>query len=217
MPTYEWPASGVLCKENGGPGVYAIVCSNGRQYVGSSTTIVKRLQTHRRVLRQGRHPNRHLQRAWDKYGIGAFQFRVLVRCPKDQVRAAEQQVFDQADWDTLFNFAKDAHRGAGRWGRLGKTNSPEHNAKIGASNRGRLSPRKGKTHDWGHKARATQIRSLAFRVRAEHLDGRVLVFDSQKEAGKGTGASRSSVKNILAGRASRTQGGWAYTRVRKEV
>jgi len=209
---HEWPASGVLCKEHGGPGVYAIVCSNGRQYVGSSTTIVKRLQTHRRVLRQGKHPNRHLQRAWDKYGIGAFQFRVLARCPKDQVRAAEQQVFDQADWDTLFNFAKDAHRGAGRWGRLGKTNSPEHNAKIGASNRGRPSPRKGKTHDWGRKIGDAQLDHHPD-VRASHLDGRVQVYRSVRLAAEGTGHKRKVVSNILNGWASRTRSGWTFEKI----
>ncbi len=214
----EWPGHEVwtegrlkLC------GVYEIVClANQRRYIGSSREILKRLRNHRCHLKGGRHANLHLQRAWDNYGASQFLFRLLQECPAEQRYVVEQDVFDSSVWGSLFNISKDAHRGAGRYGRLGKRNSPEHNQRIREANLGKPSPRKGKTHGWGDKISNGQLNRLTWRILAEHLDGRTLVFDSQKQAGEGTGASRSSVKNILRGAATRTVGGWAYRKISKE-
>lgn len=199
-------------------GVYAIVhTASGKRYIGSSANISKRFGAHRRALRKGKHQNVHFQRAWDKYSEAAFDFQVVEECLRNACRPTEQRHLDGVDFDTLYNIARDAHRGTGKWGRLGKTNTPEHNRKIGDANRGKPNPRKGKTHDWGHKAGATWTKNWPYRVRAEHLDGRVLMFDSQGQAGTATGASRDSVKNIVNGRANRTLGGWTYCKVQKEV
>ena len=200
-------------------GVYAIINKvSGRRYIGSSVDIPARFRAHRRVLLRGEHPNRHLQRAWDYYGESVFQFLVLELCQPEDCRVREQWHFDNSEPDSLYNIALDAHRGAGKWGRLGKTNSPEHNAKIGEANRGRPNPRKGQTHNWGYKAGATQVAALSYRIRAEHLDGRVLVFDSVRLAAMGTGLKRKSVSNILNGWKGQTRSrtGWAFTKLPKE-
>ncbi len=200
-------------------GVYAIThTTSGKRYIGSSVNIPQRLNAHRRALRKGKHQNPHLQRAWEKYGEPSFEFEAVEACPPEACRVVEQQHLDAADPACLYNIAMDAHRGAGRWGRLGKTNTPEHNAKIGAANRGRPNPRKGKTHDWGHKAGATWVKNWPFQVRAEHLDGTVQMFDSVRLAAEGTGLKRKSVSNILNGwkGQTRTRTGWAFTKLPKE-
>lgn len=51
--------------------------TNGKRYVGSAVNIRRRWQQHLRHLRHGRHSNRHLQRAFEKYGEPAFAFSVL--------------------------------------------------------------------------------------------------------------------------------------------
>lgn len=60
------------------PGIYAIrLRLDGRVYVGSASNISKRWSRHRKDLRDGKHPNKHLQAAWGKYGEGAFDWQVL--------------------------------------------------------------------------------------------------------------------------------------------
>ena len=59
-------------------GVYAWINTfNGKVYVGSSTDVARRKQTHLRVLKAGDPESKHLQRAWFKYGANAFEFEVL--------------------------------------------------------------------------------------------------------------------------------------------
>jgi hypothetical protein len=54
-------------------GVYGILNTlTSRIYVGSSVNVSRRWNAHRWELETGRHINKHLQRAWDKYGIDAF-------------------------------------------------------------------------------------------------------------------------------------------------
>lgn len=61
------------------PGVYAIEhAGTKRAYVGQALNILDRWTRHRRALRNGRHDNKPLQRAWTKYGEDAFTIRVLV-------------------------------------------------------------------------------------------------------------------------------------------
>lgn len=50
---------------------------NGKAYIGSSIVHRARFCWHRWALRSGRHPNSHLQRAWDLYGGHVFEFFVL--------------------------------------------------------------------------------------------------------------------------------------------
>jgi len=67
-------------------GIYEIYSEvNNSSYIGSSIDIEGRFNHHKSKLRSGHHHNLHLQRAWDKYGEAAFQFRVLMICtePKD--------------------------------------------------------------------------------------------------------------------------------------
>lgn len=60
------------------PGVYQIThIETARCYLGSSANTCKRMYEHRRLLRNSKHYNRKLQRAWDKHGESAFSFAVL--------------------------------------------------------------------------------------------------------------------------------------------
>ncbi len=63
-------------------------------YIGSSTNIKKRLQSHRDRLIKGIHENRHLQRAWDKYGNDGFLFESLIECGVEDRKIREQKFID---------------------------------------------------------------------------------------------------------------------------
>jgi len=59
-------------------GIYSIRNRiNGKRYIGSSISIYKRWNTHRRYLRKGIHDNLHLQSSWKKYGEKNFIFEIL--------------------------------------------------------------------------------------------------------------------------------------------
>jgi len=135
-------------------GIYEIInLCDGRatSYVGSSMDIKRRWQDHEGRLRGGQHRNEHLQRAWDKYGEGAFSFCVL-ELIDDQacLLRREQHFLDRAfRVGNTYNIAKDAT--ATRRGIMhtdeakhkmseaqkGKRLSEEHCRKIGATLKGR--------------------------------------------------------------------------------
>lgn len=71
-------------------GIYLIKNEQvGRAYVGSSTSLNKRLARHKRDLNRRGHPNRHLQRAWNKYGAESFSFSVVEECPPEALEERE--------------------------------------------------------------------------------------------------------------------------------
>lgn len=199
-------------------GVYEIRCrTNGRVYVGSSVDVESRWRNHRCKLRAGSHGNVHLQRAWDKYGEEDFEFEVAEECGEGVHYDKEQARFDMYDWSALFNIAKDAHRGAGRWGRLGHTNSPEHRAKISEALKGRKVWNTGPgKNTWAARAAATRVCRYEHEIVAEHLDGRVERFTHEAAAARHFGYKRKRVNESLR-RGHRLTTGWAFRRVPKEV
>lgn len=50
---------------------------NNKRYIGSSTQIKERRTAHFSNLRNGRHPNKHLQADWDMHGESNFVFNIL--------------------------------------------------------------------------------------------------------------------------------------------
>lgn len=59
-------------------GIYKITCTaNKRFYIGSTVNLSARKRQHFSDLRLSKHCNRHLQRAWDKYGEHAFTYEVV--------------------------------------------------------------------------------------------------------------------------------------------
>lgn len=115
-------------------GVYVIRhVDSGKVYVGSSIDITRRLKTHLSNLRNGKHRNSHLQRAWDKHGERAFTTDILTVTCRHELVVMEQKWIDvlrAADGRYGYNACPIA----GSVGSLPK--SPEHRAKIGAAHKG---------------------------------------------------------------------------------
>lgn len=76
------------------PGIYRIkhVDSN-KSYIGSAINLKNRLRRHYTDLKKGIHPNSHLQRAFDKYGIDKFKIDVI-------------ELFNDIDYKDLINIEK---------------------------------------------------------------------------------------------------------------
>lgn len=62
-------------------GIYGIFHKeSGRAYIGSAVNISRRWYRHRNELKSNTHHCLYLQRAWNKYGEEAFEFKVLETC-----------------------------------------------------------------------------------------------------------------------------------------
>ena len=75
-------------------GIYKIMNTNGKVYIGSSIHINKRWSEHLRQLRGKYHENKYLQRSWNKYG-DSFVFEVLLYCGKENLVFYEQRAIDE--------------------------------------------------------------------------------------------------------------------------
>ncbi len=100
--------------------IYTIRCTaNGKVYVGSAVDINRRWKEHRHELRNNKHYNQRLQRAWNKYGESAFVFEVVETCKPSEILLREQHWIDvlrAADKKYGFNILPKAysHLGAKR-------------------------------------------------------------------------------------------------------
>lgn len=84
-------------------GVYAWEVNGIVRYVGSGHNITdSRKSNHLANLRHGKHSNRALQEAFDKFGEDAFKFVVLEECAVRDLYTREKYYMDQYQ-DTIFN------------------------------------------------------------------------------------------------------------------
>lgn len=107
------------------PGIYRCYCSvNGRSYVGQTQSLLTRQYHHTSKLRNHRHENQHLQRAWDKYGEDAFEWEILELCSADDLDERETFWIEELD-----SFRHGFNYTAGGGGLRGYTQSDEIKAK----------------------------------------------------------------------------------------
>lgn len=113
-------------------GVYEIVNKkSGNKYIGSSVDIKRRWEQHKRGLRGGYHYNIYLQNAWNKYGKGAFEFRVIAITEPEEALRLENLLLATPNY--AYNIARDAVASL-----KGVTFSEEHKRKIGDAHRGKI-------------------------------------------------------------------------------
>ena len=117
-------------------GVYEITnLQDGRatSYVGSSADVRRRWRDHVLMLRGGRHHNLHLQRAWDKYGEGAFSFCVLEQVADEKDLLEREQCFLARAFEVggTYNIAQDATASM-----LGHAFSEEHRRRMSKAQMG---------------------------------------------------------------------------------
>jgi group I intron endonuclease len=125
---------------------------NGKMYIGSSSNFDNRKSTHLSMLRSGKHHSPILQRAWVKYGEPNFVFDILENVePTYQIlKSREQYYLNMLSPEYNISDIADGHF------RLGKKNTPDHCAKISASNMGRISPNKGKKFSDDHRRKLSE-------------------------------------------------------------
>jgi group I intron endonuclease len=143
-------------------GIYQIKNNfNQKIYLGSSKNLSRRELEHFGSLRRGNHFNKHLQRAYNKYGKDVFEFRILARCPKEYCIKLEQWFLDNLK--PLYNIRINATSNKGL--KL----SPEHVEKIRKAVTGRKMPKE-----------SLERRSLKMRGRKMTLEAREKMSKAKK-------------------------------------
>lgn len=103
---------------------------NGHSYIGSTKNFKSRWHTHRSTLRRNKHHSFVLQRAWDKYGEDAFEFKVLLVCPNELRIFYETKLMSLETYNVLRTPKESGVRG-------GWTHSEEFKAKMSALHTGK--------------------------------------------------------------------------------
>ena len=119
-------------------GIYEIVNTvNGKRYIGQSADITPRWTKHRSKLNLQKHPNRHLQSAWNTHGAEAFEFNILLVCAgtKEMLCLYEQQCLDALKPEYNICVAAESCLGVQRG-----PQTPEHIERRISPLRGRLRP-----------------------------------------------------------------------------
>ena len=74
----------------GKSGIYCITCKkNNLKYIGSSKEMRNRIAKHFSNLRTNKHPNRHLQADYNKYGLDGFTITILEETNEDLYSAMD--------------------------------------------------------------------------------------------------------------------------------
>lgn len=141
-------------------GIYNITdTESGRSYIGSSKNIEVRWYRHRTSLRRGVHHSPHLQRVFDKRGEGNLTFTIVEVCPVETLLDREQYYLEAA---VLFGLDLNGRKTASPAGnRMGQKNTPEHNARMSAAQKGK--PRTHKKREWTDEQRAAVAAAVAER------------------------------------------------------
>jgi group I intron endonuclease len=72
-------------------GVYLITSPSGKKYVGQSANMRQRWDSHKSMLKAGKHHSPALQRAANKYGVARLKFEVWVNCAREFLGEMEQE------------------------------------------------------------------------------------------------------------------------------
>ena len=122
-------------------GIYGIKNKiNEKTYIGKTgMNFGDRWDSHRALLRSGKHFNQHLQRAWNKYGEENFEFIVIEDCNIDELDEKEKYYIAlYREQNLSYNLADGGEGGSF----LGKHLSEETKRKIGEKNRVHMTGRK---------------------------------------------------------------------------
>ena len=92
-------------------GVY-IISYNNKNYVGSSSNLKKRIREHFNCLKRNVHPNSRLQRAYNKYGVDVFSYKIVATCPSEYLIKLEQWFIDNTK--NIVNLNPFAYSSKGR-------------------------------------------------------------------------------------------------------
>lgn len=209
-------------------GIYKITnLITGDFYIGQSTNLDKRKTYHWSPLKTNTHINKHLQRAWNKYGEENFKFETIIYCEPFELTRYEQALVDK--WKPHYNIRKecvdsnrgltysDEHKRKISETLMGHSVSEETRVKISEKNKGKSPPNKGIPMSNEQKEKLEKYRKenpITDEVRKKISDsqkGRIQTEETRKkisEAGLGRIFSEETKRKIGAKNSARMKEFW---------
>ena len=112
-------------------GIYKIICKEtGKVYIGQSRQLDQRFRNHISDLKRGKHGNPYMKKAYEKYGMDAFQFVIIEQCEVEKLSERELfwiNFYDSCNEEKGFNILKDPNHGKSM---LKKWEDPEFKQKM---------------------------------------------------------------------------------------
>jgi len=178
-------------------GIYKITnTSNGKIYIGQSIDLSHRKSCHEYDLKNNRHKNAHLQRAYNKEP-NSFTFEVVCYCKEEELNDLEIfyiKKYDSTNPENGYNLEKGGN-GAGRM-------SDEHKRKISKAKKGNQIMKGLKLSDeW--KKHLSEAQPHKKRIECIETGE---IFESFADAARKTGLNRSKIVAVCTGRRNKTGG-----------
>jgi group I intron endonuclease len=148
-----------------------------KYYIGSSVDIEQRWASHKSDLKLNKHHSKYLQRAYNKYGRAAFEFKFIESCKLDNntIIMKEQywmNFYKSSNYKYGYNLYPNARTSLGykhsketREKRKGIEFSEEHLKNLSKSHLGQRAWNTGKKHSKKHRdslKRAWKLRKLKY-------------------------------------------------------
>jgi len=177
-------------------GVYEIYNNYSKKsYIGSSKNLDKRIKEHKRNLKNNKHYNKHLQRAYNAYGDSCFEFNILEICKEEERFTREQHYIDIKT--NLYNSCKDVV--------YNKRNEVKKSTrlKISKALKERKLDESQLIHikNLGSKNGATNGKSVCKPIKVI-IENKIIIYESAIEASRILNISRSLITHRLSGRTS---------------
>lgn len=151
-------------------GIYCIKNkTNNKLYVGSSRNLDRRKNDHFSALRNNRHYNKYLQRAWNKHGEENFEFQILEYCSESLLLTIEQCYLDTYRKD-LYNLEVRAGKPPSQEGKTATKETREKLRKVWLGRKHKESTKKilsaqkkGKKFSEEHKKKLSEAKLKYYR------------------------------------------------------
>ena len=150
-------------------GIYMIQNKvNNKMYIGQAVDIEDRWGEHRRGLRGGYHPNKHLQNSWKRDGEENFEFSILLECAESQLNTFEEYyILELMTYNDRVGYNKTYGGGSGR-------PTEETKRKLSESIKGKYC---GEKSYWYGKHRSEEVK----RKISESLKGKQLSEEAKRK------------------------------------
>lgn len=164
-------------------GIYQILSKhNNKRYVGSTYLLTKRINEHKRRLKNNKHENQHLQNHYNKYGKDDLVYSVLEFIQVEELDKEQTKTLilerEQHYLDTLnpeFNICKIAGSS------LGTTRSEESNLQVREAQRG-INSGKGISFNKARQMYKVSMRLLKTRIHLGYFKTYELALEARLAA-----------------------------------
>lgn len=194
-------------------GIYRIVCMvTGMSYVGQSINLDGRILTHMTQLFSNKHPNKHLQSAFNLYGAENFVAEIVEFCDEVLLTSREQFWIDSYGFENLYNIcpSADSPRGVVRSEEFKRKLSKTLSEKLPTDKwRQMISERnKGRTFSEDHRRKISEagMRRVVSDETKEKISNSSKGRVKSAESSEKSAAKRRGQKRTLEQRARMSEG-----------